>query len=184
MDAWHIALGANLVVGIVYFLISGAILGPLSRSKQLRTNTLGLFTGLIFFSCGVGHILHAEHFIIGDEMVFRRAADWHIALWDLTTAGIGLYYWRLRRTYSALMEGAKLFEDFRAREREALLLNDDIVQRLTVVQMALDLGETYKAKEALDATIDSATQFISGLLVNSSGADVSALIRERPGRVD
>jgi signal transduction histidine kinase/DNA-binding response OmpR family regulator len=118
-----VSLVANVVVASAYFGITGAILIPLLQSRQLRTNRLGAATAAIFFSCAVGHGMHAVHTLTalaGNEPT-PSVIGWHTASWDVTSAVIGVYYWTLRRTYGSLMRGATLFEDMREAQRVAAL---------------------------------------------------------------
>jgi signal transduction histidine kinase len=62
------------------------------------------------------------------------------------------------------MKGAKLFEDIKERQRQALEINDNIVQGLFVAQTALELNEREISEEALRSTLESARQIISDLL--------------------
>ncbi len=101
---------ASLGIAGLYFAISFFVLRGLLRGGQLRTNQLALATAMIFFSCGAGHLLHAEHVLIGGER-FRGAADLHMTLWDLSTAGIAGWYLSLRARYGQLMLGPVMFED-------------------------------------------------------------------------
>ncbi|MEV4281545.1 hypothetical protein [Actinoplanes xinjiangensis] len=50
---------ANIVIKFAYASITVAILVPVSRAGQLRTNKLAVATSMIFFSCAVGHALYA-----------------------------------------------------------------------------------------------------------------------------
>jgi len=124
---WELAAASNAVISAAYFAITGAILLPLLRAGQLRSNRLGAATAAIFFSCAVGHGLHALHPLlplVGDaspEGAAGRVVSWHDAVWDVGTACVGVYYWTLRRTYGSLMRGAVLFEDMVERQRVAEL---------------------------------------------------------------
>jgi PAS domain S-box-containing protein len=53
------------------------------------------------------------------------------------------------------------------RRKQALELNDNVVQGLAVAGMALEIGETDKAKEAVKRTMTAAQSIISGLLRQS-----------------
>src|SRR5438552_2335006 len=135
MSWWQIGMVANAVIASAYFLIVWAIVRPLMLSGQLRSNPLGAATAAIFFSCAVHHGGHVVHMLlpavgVGSQTgsALRAAYDWESASWDVLSALIGIYYWTLRRTYGSLMEGAKLFEDLRQRERQALELNDAVLQ--------------------------------------------------------
>jgi two-component system cell cycle sensor histidine kinase/response regulator CckA len=105
----------NLVIMISYAGIMVAIIVPVSRAGQLRTNHLALTTGLIFFSCAVGHGLHALlawRTLTGPHLGGHTVSygwSWVLASWDLTTAGIGVYYWSLRRQYGVLLGKGSIY---------------------------------------------------------------------------
>lgn len=185
---WQIGMVANTVIGIAYLFIAGAIVIPLARSNQLRSNPLGAATAAIFFTCAVHHGSHAIHmllpaFVNDDRGLSMRAAwGWPLAIWDIIGALVAVYYWTLRRNYGALMEGAALFEDLRMREQQALELNDSVLQGLVVSKMALDLNDPEKASAALDASIASASRIITNLLGSEHFS--IALLRSAPAVVD
>ena len=108
----------------------------------------------------------------------RTAWGWPLAIWDIIGALVGIYYWTLRRTYSSLMQGAKLFEDMREREQQALEINDNVLQGLVVAKMALDLGEPDKADRALTTAISSASKMITDLLGSEHFANT--MLRSAP----
>jgi len=196
MSPWVVGLVCNAVIMLAYLLISLAIVVPLSRSHQLRTNPLGAATAAIFFTCAVHHGAHSIHMLLpslgvsdAQGLAMRAAWGWPLALWDVVGAIVGVYYWTLRRTYSSLMEGAQLFQDLRQREQQALELNDTVLQGMVVAQMALDLDQPVRARAALTSSIDSASRIITGLidgkhtqldLVRSTGP--AAIEADAPGR--
>jgi hypothetical protein len=186
---WKIGLGANAVVAVAYLAIAGAILLPLIRSKQLRSNPLGAATAAIFLTCAVHHGGHTIHMLlpyVGTERVqglaLRTSYDWEAAIWDVVTAAVGIYYWTLRRTYAPLMRGAQLFEDMRQREQQALELNDNVLQGLVVAKMALELGQKDKAATALESAITSASHMISDLL-GAQSTRGAGLLRSKPASI-
>ena len=185
---WQIGMVANTVIGFAYLFIASAIVIPLARSNQLRSNPLGAATAAIFFTCAVHHGSHAVHmllpaFVNDDRGLSMRAAwGWPLAIWDIVGALVAVYYWTLRRNYGALMEGAALFEDLRMREQQALELNDSVLQGLVVSKMALDLNDPEKASAALDTSIASASRIITNLL-GSEHFNI-ALLRSAPAVVD
>lgn len=188
MEPWVVGMVCNAIITVAYFLICVAIVVPLWRSNQLRSNPLGAATASIFFSCAVHHGIHAVHMFLptlglDDERgaAMRAAWDWPLSLWDVVGAVVGVYYWTLRRTYSSLMDGAQLFQDLRQREQQALELNDTVLQGLVVAKMALDLDDTRRAQESLSASIDSASRIITDLL-GSSYHDLD-LVRSTPAAV-
>ncbi|GAA4609534.1 hypothetical protein GCM10023107_92080 [Actinoplanes octamycinicus] len=110
---------ANMVIAVAYASITVAILVPVARAGQLRTNKLAVATAMIFFSCAVGHALHAimayQTIIQGPAMHHMSGAavgwSWTSALWDATTAAIGVYYWTLRRGYGVLLGPGGIYVD-------------------------------------------------------------------------
>ena len=185
---WQVSAASNAVISVAYFLITLAIAVPLARSHQLRSNPLGAATAAIFFTCAVHHGSHAVHMVLPSLGVadprgeaFRAAWDWPLASWDVIGAAVAVYYWSLRRNYSSLMQGAKLFDDLRQREQQALELNDSVLQGLVVAKMALDLDQPDRAQAALTTAIDSASRMITDLL--GSEHHSMKLLRSAPAAV-
>ncbi len=187
--SWYVGMVCNAGIGIAYLFISAGILVPLARSNQLRTNHLGAGTAAIFFTCAIHHGSHAVHMLLpsfglDDErgLAMRTAWDWPLSIWDAVGLAVAIYYWSQRRTYGPLMRGAALFEDMRKRERQALELNDTVLQGLVVAKLALDLGDTARAQAALSTSIGSASTIITELL----GSDPTSvqLLRSIPAVVE
>ena len=184
MESWVIGMISNGIIAVAYLLICLAIVVPLTRSGQLRTNPLGAATASIFFSCAVHHGIHSIHMLLPSfgidterGLAMRAAWHWPLSIWDVVGAVVALYYWSLRRNYSSLMEGAQLFQDLRQREQQALELNDTVLQGLVVAKMALDLDDPKRAHESLSVSIDSASRIITDLLGSSATLD---LVRSTP----
>lgn len=189
MESWQVGLIGNTVIMIAYLLITLAIVIPLARDHQLRSNPLGAATGAIFFTCSVHHGAHALHmalpslgFTDPEGLAMRAAWGWPLAIWDVIGALCAVYYWTLRRTYSSLMHGAQLFQDLRAREQQALELNDSVLQGLVVAKMALDLDQPDRSQEALASSIAAASRIITDLL--GRGHDGINLVRSMPAQVE
>lgn len=189
MESWQIGLIGNSVIMVAYLLITLAIVVPLARSNQLRTNPLGAATGAIFFTCSVHHGAHALHMVLPSlgvtdpqGLAMRAAWGWPLAIWDVVGALCAVYYWTLRRNYSSLMHGAQLFEDLRAREQQALELNDSVLQGLVVAKMALDLNQPGRSQEALASSISAASKIITDLL--GRGQEGMNLVRSVPAEVE
>ena len=187
---WQIGMVCNTVISIVYFLIVLAIVVPLIKSGQLRSNPLGAATATIFFTCAVHHGAHTVHMLLPywdvdlvQGIAMRDAWGWQLALWDFVGAAVGVYYWTLRRNYGSLMQGAKLFEDLRQREQQALEINDNVLQGLVVARMALDLDQQDKAIKALDTAIGSASHMITELLGNDRSV-AAGLLRSSPALLE
>ena len=109
----------NLVIMSAYAAITVAIVVPVARAGQLRSNKLAGATGLIFFSCAVGHGFHA---LMAFQTVVHAASmpgmaiaasshSWWSAGWDLFTAAVGVYYWTLRRLYGVLLGEGAIYVD-------------------------------------------------------------------------
>ncbi len=190
MNWWLVGLVSNGVIALAYLGIVLAIARPLVRSHQLRSNPLGAATAAIFLTCAVHHGAHAVHMLMpefGIDLVqglaMRTAWGWQLALWDVVGALTGVYYWSLRRSYSSLMEGAQLFQDLRAREQQALEINDNVLQGLVVARMALEMDERERALKSLDTAISSASSMITGLL-GSTEKGSAGLLRSSAALVD
>jgi signal transduction histidine kinase len=188
MSSWQIGLAGNAVIAVAYLAIVAAIVVPLARSNQLRSNPLGAATGGVFFTCAVHHGAHSVHMLLPslgvsdpEGLAMRAAWGWPLATWDVIGALMAAYYWSLRRNYGSLMQGAQLFVDLRQREQQALELNDSVLQGLVVAKMALDLDQPAKAQDALAASIDSASRIITGLL--GSKHTTLELLRSTPAQV-
>jgi two-component system, sensor histidine kinase and response regulator len=132
------ALLGNVVIACAYAAIFMAIMVPVVRAGQLRTNRLAVATAMIFFSCAVGHALHAAMYW---QASFDAAAMagmhettgwslWPTAVWDALTAAVGVYYWTLRRSYGVLLSGTgALFVDPHAeRRRHEIELREKVAE--------------------------------------------------------
>jgi hypothetical protein len=183
---WALGAAANLAIAVAYLAISAAIAVPLIRGHQLRANRLGTATAVIFLTCAVhhgGHVVRAllpfvhEWQTLGLSVTAglytRLSWDPGAVVWDIFGAAVAAYYLSLRHIYAPLMQGAKLFEDLRERQRQALEINDNIVQGLAQAQLALHLGDEAESEEAIAATLASARHIITDLL-RQSGSERSA----------
>jgi signal transduction histidine kinase len=190
---WKLGAAANGTIALAYLAIAAAIVLPLVRTRQLGANRLGTATACIFFTCAVHHGAHTVHLLLpalgleqGTGRALRQAFDWHTVAWDFVGAGVAVYYWSLRRTYGALMRGATLFEDLKERERQALELNDDIVQGLVAAEMALRLDERELSADAIQRTLEKARAIITTLLgeaANESQLGPGDLVRARAAAI-
>lgn len=163
MHSWTLGAGANLVVAGAYLGIALIIGRGIAASGQWRANPLAVATGLIFFSCGIGHGLHLVHLAVNEHGA-RASQDWHLGVWDAGTAVIAAWYFTLRGRFPALVGGAALFEDMRERRRRAMDLHDGVVQGIATAKLALELGDRERAASALDVTLVRAKGIITDLL--------------------
>ena len=171
MDSWVIGAVANGVVASAYLAIASTIFWNLKQSGQLSQNRLGLATAMIFLTCASHHGSHTIHFLlpsvgleVDEGLALREGWEWHTATVDIWTAAVGVWYWSLRKTYAPLMRGAKLFEDMKERQRQALEINDNVVQGLTVAHMALASKDENRSMEAMEATLAKSRRIISDLI--------------------
>jgi hypothetical protein len=189
---WQIVTAANAVVAVVYFAIAQSVMSGLVRTGQLRTNKLGLATALIFLTCGIHHGTHALHMLVpvfgihdAHALALRESWHWESALWDVLTAAVGLYYLSLRGSYASVLRGAQMFEDLKVRERQALEINDNIVQGLTVAKYAMDAGRDEQSRRAVEDSLRRAQEIIDGLLSDADGGGPTAgsLRRAAPAQI-
>jgi hypothetical protein len=171
METWEVVTAENLVVALAYTAISYTILSRLLSTGQLRSNKLGFATGLIFLTCAVHHGSHSVHMLLpsigidkGHGTIMREAWDWHTMVWDALTAVVGVYYLSLRGSYASVLRGAQMFEDLKVRQRQALEINDNIVQGLTVAKYQLDRGRDEHSRAAIEETLRKAQALITELL--------------------
>jgi hypothetical protein len=164
-------MATALVAAAAYAAIAYAIISGLVASSQLRTNRLGVATALIFVTVAgycliLGLELLAPSLGLGNSHgnALRDGFDWHMAVWGLLTAAAAVYYVALRRSRSGAAQGAQMFEDLRARERQALEINDTIVQGLTVAKYAMSIGAEDHSRQAIDDTLVRARAIITDLL--------------------
>ncbi len=154
----QIYLLGNMIITVAYAAIMVAIVVPVARAGQLRTNKLAVATAMIFFSCAVGHGLHAVasyrailHLSAMDGMPAAHES-WTSAGWDLFTAGVGIWYWTLRRGYGVLLGKGAIYVDPYGQHR---LDEADARERA-----ARDVAENHRA--TLAAVVDHADDAILG----------------------
>ena len=191
---WIVAAVGNGVILAAYLAISLTIARGLTKSGQWSSNPLGVATAAIFFTCAVHHGSHPFHMLlpyVGLEehtgLPMREAFDdWHVSSWDVVTAAVGVWYWSLRSRFPALVRGAALFEDVRQRQRQALEINDNVVQGLAVAQYSLEAGDQARAREAIEVALRSSRQIMGELLVDDRSElclGLEDLTREKPAVV-
>jgi hypothetical protein len=168
---WQLVMAANLLAAVAFGVIAYLIVSGLVRGGQLRRNHLGTVTALIFVAVAVHHLLIGLQLLapsLGVDkahgLALRDGWQWPSAVWDLVTAAIGVYYLSLRGSYATAPRGAQMFEDHKLRERQALEINDNIVQGLTVAKYAMTIGAEDHSKQAIDDTLVRARGIITDLL--------------------
>ena len=151
---WQLTAAAHGVVLVAYALVSAAILRGLVRPRQVRANALGTATAAVFLTGAVHHGSYAL-----DVLARHEPAGWAPAAWGVLAAAAALCYWSLRRSYGRLMPA-----DLKARRRDALEINDNIVQGLAVAQYRYESGDPEAAHEAVVATLAKARRMMSDLV--------------------
>lgn len=87
------------------------------------------------------------------------------AFFVLSASVAYLVSWRMSETERARAEEYSIqIHDVQLRQKQALEINDNIVQGLAVAKYALDAGDEEKSYEAVSRTLASARQIISDLL--------------------
>jgi hypothetical protein len=169
--SWQLVMGASLVAAAAYAAIAYLIVSGLLATRQLRSNRLGVATALIFATAAGHHLLEAVQLLLpslgadsAHGLALRDAWDWHAVVWDLLTALAGIYYLSLRGSHGNALRGAQMFDDLKARERQALEINDNIVQGLTVAKYAMTIGADDHSRQAIEDTLTRARDIITDLL--------------------
>jgi hypothetical protein len=164
-------MAANLLAAAAYAVIAYLIVSGLVATNQLRSNHLGLATGLIFVTAAIHAGLLGLELLLPSlgaakthGLALRDAWTWHTVVWDGLAAAAGIYYLWLRRARGTTRESAQMFEDLRVRERQALEINDNIVQGLTVAKYAMTIGAHDQSEQAIQDTLVRARAIITDLL--------------------
>ena len=181
--SWQLVAGANVACAAAYAVIAYSIISGLLGTGQLRTNRLGVATALIFATSAIHHGFLGLQMLLpsigiddAHGLALRDGWDWHSVAWDLLTAAVGIYYLTLRSTYTSVLRGAQMFEDLKVRERQALEINDSIVQGLTVAKYAMTMGADDHSRQAIEDTLKRARVIITDLL-GEPGSEIEL----RPG---
>jgi diguanylate cyclase (GGDEF)-like protein/PAS domain S-box-containing protein len=178
--AWsQLGVFANGVLTVAYMAITVSILLPLARTGQLWRNRLGLSTGLIFFTCGVGHAIHVEHAVHAIVQGGWGATDfdWHLGVWDAITACCAITYWRQRQVAGPPVDAGTLFEDLRRRQHE---LEAEAMQAGLRAELAIE--RELAARQSFARAFESAPNGMalidgSGTLVRANAAFASVVGR-------
>lgn len=82
--------------------------------------------------------------------------------------------------------GTMQLHETRLRRRQAVEINDNIVQGLTAAMYALELGEAESCRSYLDATLDAARSMMGETIADLSGGDPEGgdLVRTEPATLD
>ena len=200
---WH-ALKPNLrtMAATIGLLMSSAVLVHLAAGSTEMHFHFFVMVGVITLyqdwrPFGFGIVFVAlHHGVIGvldpigaynHTAAWNRPWTWALihALFVLGASAAYITGWRYTEIERRRAEeyGARLAENTLL-HREALEINDNIVQGLVAVEAAMDFHDAELARDVLNATMESARALVSGLLENakSEGELVAgALRRDHPG---
>jgi hypothetical protein len=184
VELWMATAAANVIMVVVYAMISFELVSALVKGRQWATNPLLTVTAAVFVTCTLGHGMHLEHAVLaasgfwgaGGEAVGAAAratfSDPRLLVWDAITAVVAVYFYTLRSRFAIVTRGAAFCEDMAKREAQALELHDNVVQGLVQAKLELDLGRREEGLRTIEATLGSAKQIITGLL-GSERSDVA-----------
>lgn len=178
VEGWAVGLAANGVIATAYLAVAVLLGVNAVRTRQWRTNTLGVMTAIIFVFCGGGHAVHTLQLIdvamgsasaaaVGARIEYQ---SWSMIGIDLVTAGVGITYWLMRKRFPHLVTGTAVFEDLRLRQRRALEINDNIVQGLARAKLSLELHRDEEARHALDETALAGHKLLDDITPHKRGA--------------
>jgi hypothetical protein len=188
-DFWMIGLVTNAVAGLAFLAVAVVLLVNAIRTKHVRNNPLGVATVVLYLTCGGGHIVHTLQLMdvplgiasaAGLAIQAEYNTNYHMWIIDILTAIAGVSYWMMRSRFPALVSGAAVFEDLRARQRRAIEINDNVVQGLTRAKLALDMGEKVEGDQAVAETLGKARHIITELL-GDDDVKAGSLRRKTPG---
>ena len=188
-DFWLIGLITNAVAGTAFLAVAAVLLLNAVRTKHVRNNPLGVATVVLYLTCGGGHIVRTLQLLdvplgiasaAGVAVQLEYNTNYHMWVIDILTAIAGVSYWMMRSRFPALVSGAAVFEDLRARQRRAIEINDNIVQGLSRAKLALDMGEKAEGDEVVAETLGKARHIITGLL-GEEDVQAGSLRRKTPG---
>jgi hypothetical protein len=172
-EGWWVGLAMNATIAVAFLAVAAVLLVNAVKTKHVKNNPLGVATVILYLTCGGGHFVHMLQLLdvplgnasaAGLAIQAEYATGWHMWAIDILTAVAGVSYWMMRRRFPALVSGAAVFEDLRARQRRAIEINDNVVQGLARAKMALDLNLNQEGGEAVDQTMAKARHIITDLL--------------------
>jgi hypothetical protein len=168
---WQLVAAANLAAGVAYGAIGSVIAARLARIARWRANPLGLATAAIFLTGAVHHGGLAVQMLLPEVglheahgFALREAWSPFMVIWDGITAAVGVAYLAVRGSYPGARRDAQMVYDLKLRERQAMEINDNIVQGLTVAKYALSMGADEQSRQAIEETLRHARGIITDLL--------------------
>lgn len=195
---WVLGLAVNLVMAVTFVAIAVPLWQAIREGGQFWSNPLLTGFFLIFTTCAVSHAMHVEHALlpyvapylhhlplVGEPLAYNLTA-W-FGVWarnamadplllaaDVATAGLGVWYFLIRRRQSRFFEGAELAEDLEAREREAHAMHDAITENVHQALLLLEMGREEEAKAVVDDTLENAQGIVDDLLEAATLDEIQA----------
>jgi diguanylate cyclase (GGDEF)-like protein/PAS domain S-box-containing protein len=128
---------ANALVTLSYLSIAGHVVDSvLIRERRWSDNPLALATAMIFFTCAIGHGIHAAHYVLsahGGHVADALTTNPVAVAWDVLTACVGIWYWSLRGLFPALRSQASMYQDPQARENAELAAALDALPQIILL---------------------------------------------------
>jgi PAS domain S-box-containing protein len=79
---------------------------------------------------------------------------------------------------------SKQLADMHAHQRQAIEINDNVMQGLTVARWSFDLGHVEAARDAVERTVETARLLVDRMLSSSGDIEPGTLRREQPTHSD
>lgn len=105
------------------------------------------------------------------------AAKVAVSAASVAIGAAGIHGWTRRSLGAAPVRGGAPAEDLRERQRQALVIHDNVVQGLATAKLSLELGETQAGMRALEDTLEAARRIISDLHDGPDGAGLPQALR-------
>lgn len=105
----------NFFIAFCYYIIFAIIFTGLIKEKAVGRNLLGTVTAGIFFTCGLGHTIHALSQHLHSD---RLMASFQVFA-DGITIIPAISYVILRRRYGLIIRGADMISEFETRLKES-----------------------------------------------------------------
>jgi signal transduction histidine kinase len=170
--ALQAAVAANGIIAACYFVISALIFIGLVRERRLGFNPLATATCLIFFTCGLGHATHVEHYLEQASFYASLPDLWHQALTDGLTVIPAVIYLTLRRRYGLVIRGPHALLDFQRRLRMAetlRVIGRDVSARTEIDDLLARVAQHAHELLEADYTVVVAVNGEGNVLVKASG---------------
>lgn len=178
-SAWRIGLVVNGIVAVACLVMAWSALADRRPYDPLR----GLAPATLFLMLGAMHWLHALVLAFPDSVPSGQAgreflADWRIYAVEAVTAIVGLAYLALRLHRRGQQRVTEIQVRTAERQREALQIQDNVVQGLAAAKLALETGRHDEARALVAESLAHAKGIITELMRDDLSG--GALRRDAP----